>query len=92
MENLEAIKLVQSGKELSFVEIQGAWDVFKENKNTNSAEYLRLKKQARQKMGALKEKMPQMDLQEIKNRLDDGVTFWHTTANFLDYSQSNNII
>lgn len=64
MENLEAIKLVQSGKELSFVEIQGAWDVFKENKNTNSAEYLRLKKQARQKMGALKEKMPQMDLQE----------------------------
>lgn len=36
--------------------------------------------------------IPQMDLQEIKNMLDDGVTFWHTTANFLDYSQSNNII
>lgn len=64
MENIEAIKLVQSGKEMSFVEIQGVVDVFKENKNTNSAEFLRLKKQARKKMGALKEKMPQMDLQE----------------------------
>ena len=31
MENVEAIKLVQSGKELSFVEIQDVLDVFKEN-------------------------------------------------------------
>ncbi len=64
MENIEAIKLVQSGKEISFAEIKDVLDVFKKNKNTNSAEFLRLKQQARKKISGLKEKMPQMDLQE----------------------------
>lgn len=35
--------------------------------------------------------VPQADLQEIKNMFDDGVTLWHNTSTFLDYSQSNNI-
>ena len=64
MENLEAIKLVQSGKEMSFAEIKDVLDVFKEHKNTNSAEFIRLKQQARKKISGLKEKMPEMDLQE----------------------------
>lgn len=36
--------------------------------------------------------VPQEDLQEIKNMFDDGVTFWHKTSTFLDYSQSNAIV
>lgn len=36
--------------------------------------------------------IPQMDLAEIKEMFDSGVTLWHTTAYFLDYSQTNNII
>ena len=36
--------------------------------------------------------IPQMDLQEIKEMFDNGVTLWHTTSYFLDYSQTNNII
>lgn len=36
--------------------------------------------------------IPQMDLQEIKNLFDNGITLWHTTSNFLDYSQNNNIL
>lgn len=36
--------------------------------------------------------IPQMDLAEIKEMFDNGVTLWHTTAYFLDYSQTNNII
>lgn len=36
--------------------------------------------------------VPQEDLQEIKNMFDDGVTFWHNTSTFLDYSQSNTIV
>ena len=65
MENVEAIKLVQSGKELSFVEIQDVLDVFKENNNPKtSSEFMRLKQQARKKISGLKEKMPEMDLQE----------------------------
>lgn len=36
--------------------------------------------------------IPQMDLQEIKNMFDDGVTFWHNSSTFLDYSANNNII
>lgn len=36
--------------------------------------------------------IPQMDLQEIKNMFDDGVTFWHNSSTFLDYSSSNNIV
>ncbi len=64
MENVEAIKRVQSGKEMSFAEIKDVLDVFQKNNNTNSAEFLRLKQQARKKISGLKEKMPQMDLQE----------------------------
>jgi len=36
--------------------------------------------------------IPQEDLQEIKKMFDDGVTLWHNTSTFLDYSQSNNIV
>lgn len=36
--------------------------------------------------------IPQMDLLEIKEIFDNGVTLWHTTAYFLDYSQTNNIV
>ena len=36
--------------------------------------------------------IPQEDLQNIKNMFDNGVTLWHTTTHFLDYSQSNNIV
>lgn len=33
--------------------------------------------------------IPQLDLQEIKNMFDNGVTLWHNTSTFLDYSQNN---
>ena len=36
--------------------------------------------------------IPQNDLQEIKNMFDAGVTFWHNTTTFMDYSQINDII
>lgn len=36
--------------------------------------------------------LPQEDLQEIKDMFNNGVTFWHNPATFLDYSQSNGII
>ena len=36
--------------------------------------------------------IPQTDLQEIKNMFDDGVTFWHNSSTFLDYSSSNNVV
>ncbi len=36
--------------------------------------------------------LPQEDLQEIKDMFDNGLTIWHNTSTFLDYSQSNNII
>lgn len=36
--------------------------------------------------------IPQEDLQEIKRMFTNGITIWHNTANFLDYSQSNNIV
>lgn len=35
--------------------------------------------------------IPQEDLQEIKRMFSNGITIWHKTAYFLDYSQSNNI-
>lgn len=34
--------------------------------------------------------IPQEDLQELKNIFDNGVTFWHNSNTFLDYSQTNN--
>ena len=33
--------------------------------------------------------IPQVDLQTIKNMFDNGVTLWHNTNTFLDYSQNN---
>ena len=33
--------------------------------------------------------IPQVDLQSIKNIFDNGVTLWHNTSTFLDYSQNN---
>lgn len=36
--------------------------------------------------------IPQEDLQTIKDMFNNGVTFWHNPATFLDYSQNNGII
>lgn len=36
--------------------------------------------------------IPQTHLQEIKEIFDSGITLWHNASNFLDYSQSNNIV
>lgn len=36
--------------------------------------------------------IPQEDLQEIKNMFDTGITLWHKTNYFLDYSQENTIV
>ena len=33
--------------------------------------------------------IPQLDLAEIKSMFDNGVTLWHNTNTFLDYSQNN---
>lgn len=35
---------------------------------------------------------PENDKQELKRIFDDGITFWHNSNTFLDYSQSNNIV
>lgn len=36
--------------------------------------------------------IPQEDMQEIKNMFDNGLTIWHHTSTFMDYSQSNTIV
>lgn len=36
--------------------------------------------------------IPQTDLQEIKDMFNNGVTFWHDTGHFLDYSVNNTIV
>ena len=36
--------------------------------------------------------IPQDDMQEIKDMFDKGVTLWHNTSTFADYSQNNDII
>lgn len=36
--------------------------------------------------------IPQESLQEIKDMFNTGVTFWHTTQYFLDYSRTNSIV
>ena len=36
--------------------------------------------------------IPQEDLSEIKDLFSNGITLWHTTSHFLDYSQNNSII
>lgn len=35
---------------------------------------------------------PQEDVEEIRSMLDRGITFWHTTDYFLDYTKSNTIV
>ena len=34
--------------------------------------------------------IPQEDMQKLKDIFNSGVTFWHNSNTFLDYSQSNN--
>lgn len=36
--------------------------------------------------------IPQADLNEIKNIFNNGVTIWHNSATYLDYSQNNDIV
>lgn len=36
--------------------------------------------------------IPQEDMDEIKTLFDKGITFWHNTSTFMDYSQNNDII
>lgn len=36
--------------------------------------------------------IPQGDLQEIKDTLNNGITFWHDPDHFLDYSVTNSIV
>lgn len=36
--------------------------------------------------------IPQSSLNEFKNLLDKGITFWHNPQTFMDYSQNNDII
>ena len=40
----------------------------------------------------LEASIPQEDLQEIKSMFSAGLTIWHTTQYFLDYSRTNSII
>ena len=36
--------------------------------------------------------IPQADIDELKKMFNAGVTFWHSTANFLNYSATNTIV
>ena len=36
--------------------------------------------------------IPQKDLQEIKDMFNKGITLWHNSTTFLDYSQNNSIV
>ena len=36
--------------------------------------------------------IPQEDLQQIKDMFNKGITFWHNSSTFADYSQNNDII
>ena len=36
--------------------------------------------------------VPQTDLEEIRKLFDDGITIWHNTSHFLDYSVNNSIL
>lgn len=36
--------------------------------------------------------IPQDDLEELKDMFNKGITFWHNTNTFMDYSQTNDII
>lgn len=36
--------------------------------------------------------IPEMYINEIRSLFDNGITLWHTTTHFLDYSQTNSIV
>lgn len=36
--------------------------------------------------------VPEKDLDKIRSLFNNGCTFWHTTSNYLDYSQTNSIL
>ena len=36
--------------------------------------------------------IPQDDMNEIKSYFNTGITFWHDTTKYLDYSQNNAIV
>ena len=36
--------------------------------------------------------IPQEDIEKIKSMFNNGVTLWHNTSKFLDYSQNNTIV
>ena len=36
--------------------------------------------------------IPQEDMNEFKNMLNRGITFWHDTNNFMNYNQTNSIV
>jgi hypothetical protein len=36
--------------------------------------------------------IPEKDLTKIRDLFNNGCTFWHTTSNYLDYSQTNSIL
>ena len=36
--------------------------------------------------------IPQNDMEELKGMLDSGITFWHNSTTFMDYSQTNSIV
>ena len=36
--------------------------------------------------------IPDNDIQELKDIMNSGITFWHNPQTFLDYSQTNSII
>lgn len=36
--------------------------------------------------------IPEKDLESIRSLFNNGCTFWHTTTNYLDYSQTNSIL
>ena len=36
--------------------------------------------------------IPQNDIEELKEMFNNGITFWHNPATFLDYSQTNSIV
>ena len=36
--------------------------------------------------------IPETDLDTIRKMFDSGITLWHTTTYFLDYSRTNSIV
>ena len=36
--------------------------------------------------------IPQADIEQVKQIMNSGITFWHNPATYLDYSQNNTIV